>query len=177
MRKLIVLILPVFFCICTECRGKDTSIPEVSPPIWGENSLGLRIAIEIREPRFKFGGPAFVFVTIENVTNKKINYSSIPSFTFNDRQYWCPVDLVKGASSLPANARVNLSMDGNAVLETRLDLSQLNCGQGYSSIWPQDAMYSIVPVGEYAVRLDIEVIDRSENNWIYSNEVNVEIAN
>ncbi len=177
MKKLIVILLPIFLYVGTGCQGKDLSTPNESTEMWGNSSHGMRISIEIREPRFKIGQSAFAIIIIENVTNQKINYSSIPAFTFNNLQYWCPVDIVNEDSSLPVNTHVKLSLDENAFMKTRADLSKLKCEQGSSSMWPENTLYSILPIGKYILRLDIEVVDGGDNNWIRSNEVNVEISN
>jgi hypothetical protein len=175
MNKLMVLILSVFLFTCAGCQVKDMFIPNGSNPIWGKPSHGLRISIDISKTGFNIGKSVFALISIANVTNKKINYSSIPAFTFNNMQYWCPVNIGIQDPRLPANTPVQLTLPGNGLMKTKIDLSKLKCGQGSSSIWPENTPYSILPIGEYVLRLEIEIIDGADNNWIRSNEVKVKI--
>jgi hypothetical protein len=177
MKKMILFMLVVFLYADTGCQVKGISFPNESNQVWGNYSHGLRISMDISEPRFKIGQPAIAIVFIENGTSEKINVVSIPVFTFNNLQYWCPVDIVNEGSSLPANARVILTMDGHSIIKTRLDISKLKCGQGSSSIWPESTFYALLPFGEYSLRLDMEIIGGGDNAWIRSNEVSVEISN
>jgi hypothetical protein len=117
-----------------------------------------------------------VSITVENISEGKVDLKTIPAFTLNEMQYWCPVDIAGDNYSLPANARSTISLEKGSQINSRIDISKLEWDQGISSIWPSKNLYSIVPTGKYKLRLDVEIVDGSESQWIRSNEVNVEIS-
>ena len=89
-------------------------------------------------------------------------------------QYWCPVNVVGDDHSLPANARSEISLEKDAQINLMIDISTLGWDSGFSSVWPSKNLYSIVPSGGYSLRLDVEIVDDSEPQWIRSNEIGVE---
>jgi hypothetical protein len=113
---------------------------------------------------------------VENISEGKIGLETIPAFTLNDMQYWCPVNIAEDDPGLPANARSNISLEKGARIDSSIDISMLGWDQGISSIWPRENLHSIVPTGKYMLRLDIEIVDGSEPSWVRSNEVSVEIS-
>jgi hypothetical protein len=134
------------------------------------------VSMDVPDPRFNVGQSALVNIIVENRTGQKMDFSSIPSFTFNSLDYWCPVDILRQGASLPANTTVRIILEGGESLTQRIDLSAIFCAPGYSSIWPNQALFSVLPAGEYVLRLDLEVLRGSGSDRLYSNEVKVEIV-
>ena len=174
MRILTLLLLSSVFIM--GCQTTDESNDQDSSRVWGKPSNGLRCSIIVKTTHWSNGDPAIVSVTVENISEGKIDLKTIPAFTLNDMQYWCPVNIAGDDHSLPANARSNISLEKGAQIDSRIDISMLGWDRGISSIWPWENLYSIVPTGKYMLRLDIEIVDGSEPSWVRSNEVSVEIS-
>ncbi len=143
---------------------------------WGEPSNGLRCSIDVEKTRWSKGDPALVSVIIENVSGSKVNLKTITIFTLNEMQFVCPVDIEKGEQALPPNARSTISLEKDALMNLRIDISKLKWGMGVSSIWPDHSFYSLVPPGRYKLRMDIEIVDGGLPEWIRSNEFEVAIG-
>ena len=158
------------------CQTTDESDNQDSSRIWGKPSNGLRCSIIAETTHWSDGDPAIVSVAVENISEGKIDLKTIPAFTLNDMQYWCPVNIAGDDHRLSANARSNISLEKGAQIYSRIDISMLGWDQGISSIWPWEDLYSIVPAGEYMLRLDIEIVDGSEPSWVRSNEVSIDIS-
>jgi hypothetical protein len=158
------------------CQAKHESNIQDSGKRWGEPSNGLRCSIIVETTHWYNGDPTIVSVTIENVSEGKVDLKTIPAFTLNEMQYWCPANISGEDHSLPANACSIISLEKGAQTDSRIDISMLGWDQGISSIWPARSLYSIVPAGKYRLRLDIEVVDGNETQWIRSNEISVEIS-
>ena len=71
-----------------------------------------------------------VSIAVENISEGKIDLKTIPAFTLNDMQYWCPVNIAGDDHSLPANARSNISLEKGARIDSRIDMSMLGWDQG-----------------------------------------------
>jgi len=170
---LLVLLSSVFIM---GCQTTDESDNQDSSRTWGKLSNGLRCSIIAETTHWSNGDPAIVSVTVENISEGKIDLKTIPAFTLNDMQYWCPVNIAGDDHSLPANARSNISLEKGTQIYSRIDISMLGWDQGLSSIWPWENLYTIVPAGKYTLGLDIEIVDGSELSWVRSNEVSVEIS-
>ena len=176
MLKTKIGLLGILVYACVGCHPRVAEIPDNAALEWGETADGLRVSMAVADPRLQKGQSAFVNVVVENTTDQKADISSIPSFTFNAMDYWCPVDILKQGASLPANTKVRIILGGGESLTQRIDLSALFCAPGYSSIWPDQAFFSILPAGAYVLRLDLEVIRGSGSERLFSNEVKVEIV-
>jgi hypothetical protein len=174
MRILVFLLL--YSGLIMGCQTEHQSNTQNSGKRWGEPSNGLRCSIIVETAHWYNGDPAIVSVTIENVSEGKVDLKTIPAFTLNEMQYWCPVNIEGEDHSLPANARSTISLEKGAQINSRVDISKLGWDRGISSIWPSQNLYSIVPTGKYKLRLDIEVVDGNETQWIRSNEISVEIS-
>jgi hypothetical protein len=174
IRILVFFLLSSVFIL--GCQTKHESSIQDSSRIWGEQSNGLRCSIATEKTIWSNGEPAMVSITVENISEGKVDLKTIPAFTLNEMQYWCPVDIAGDNYSLPANARSTISLEKGSQINSRIDISKLEWDQGISSIWPSKNLYSIVPTGKYKLRLDVEIVDGSESQWIRSNEVNVEIS-
>ncbi len=176
MRYKLVFLLLLLSCFILGCQTERESITQDSRRSWGEPSNGLRCSIDIAETRWSKGKPVLVSVMVENVSGSKVELRTIPAFTLNESQYWCPVDIGGEEHTLPANARSTISLEKGASTNTRIDISKLGWDRGVSSIWPAQNLYSLVPPGQYSLRLDIEVVNGGEPKWIHSNEVEVAIS-
>ena len=177
IRILALLLLSSVFIM--GCQTTDESDDQDSSRIWGEPANGLRCSIIVETTHWSNGDPAIVSVTVENISEGKIDLRTVPAFTLNDMQYWCPVNIAgddRDDHRLPANSRSNISLEKGAQIYSRIDISMLGWDQGISSIWPWENLYSIVPTGKYMLRLDIEIVDGSEPSWVRSNEVSLEIS-
>jgi hypothetical protein len=172
----ILLLLLLSSELIIGCQTKHESNTQDSSKRWGEPSNGIRCSIIAETTHWSNGEPAIVSIAVENISEGKVDLKTIPAFTLNEMQYWCPVDIAGDDHSLPANARSNISLEKGAQINSKIDISKLKWDQGISSIWPSKNLYSIVPTGKYKLRLDIEVVDGSETQWIRSNEVSVEIS-
>jgi hypothetical protein len=168
---LLLLLLPGFFLGCQTERESITHGRS-----WGEPSNGLRCSVDVEKTRWSKGDPALVSVIIENVSGSKVNLRTIPTFTLNEMQFVCPVDIVRGEYALPPNARSTISLEKDALMNLRIDISKLKWGTGVSSIWPDHSFYSLVPPGRYKLRMDVEVVDGGLPEWIRSNEIEVDIG-
>lgn len=166
------LALPFFL---VGCHMKHTSAAEGAAPAWGKETEGLRCAIRPVSNRWQQGTPAIVSVLLENCSDKKVEFHTIPSFDLSD-SYWCPVDLTTKGRSLDANARSTISLEKGATLELKFDLSQLGWDESVSSAWPEENLYSEVPAGAYKLRLDIQLTAGERPKWLRSNEVPVTIT-
>jgi len=116
-----------------------------------------------------------VSVIIENVSESKVDLKTIPLFALNEMQFLCPVDIVRGEYELPSNARSIISLDEDALIDERIDISKLKWGMGPSATWPDSSFY-LVPPRRYKLRLDIEVVGNGLPEWIRSNEIEVDIS-
>jgi len=172
----ILLLLLLSFELIIGCQTKYESNTQDSSKRWGEPSNGIRCSIIVESKHWSNGGPAIVSVTVENISEGKVDLKTIPAFTLNEMQYWCPVNIAGDDYNLPANARSNISLEKGAQINSMIDISKLGWDLGISSIWPSKNLYSIVPAGKYKLRLDIEIVDGSEPQWIRSNEISVEIS-
>ena len=172
----ILLLLLLFSELILGCQTTDESNDQDSGRKWGEPSNGVRCSITVESKHWSNGGPAIVFVTVENVSEDKVDLKTIPAFTLNEMQYWCPVNIAGDDYSLPANARSNISLEKGAQINSVIDISKLGWDLGNSSIWPSRNLYSIVPAGKYRLCLDVEIVDGSEPQWIRSNETGVELS-
>jgi len=150
----LLLLLPGFLLGCQTERESITQGRS-----WGEPSNGLRCSIDVEKTRWSKGDPALVSVIIENVSGSKVNLKTISTFTLNEMQFVCPVDIERGGQALPPNARSTISLEKDALMNLRIDISKLKWGMGVSSIWPDHSFYSLVPPGRYKLRMDIEVVD------------------
>ena len=157
------------------CQTKHESNTQDSSKRWGEPSNGIRCSITAEETHWSNGEYAIVFITIENISEGKIDLKTIPAFNLNEMQYWCPVNIVGEDHNLPANARSTISLEKGDQINSKIDISKLGWDRGISSIWPSQNLYSLVPTGNYKLRLDIEVVDGNETQWIRSNEISIEI--
>jgi hypothetical protein len=171
---LALLLLSLVFIL--GCQTKHESNTQDSSKRWGEPSNGIRCSIATERTIWSNGEPAMISITVENISESKVDLKTIPAFTLNDMQYWCPVDIAGDDHDLLANARSNISLEKGSQINSMIDISKLKWDLGISSIWPSKDLYSIVPTGKYKLRLDIEVVDGSESQWIRSNEVSVEIS-
>jgi hypothetical protein len=136
----------------------------------------IKCSIAVEETRWSKGDPVLVSVIVENVSGSKVNLKTISSFTLNEMQYVCPVDIERGGQALPPNARSTISLEKDALMNLRIDISKLKWGMSVSSIWPEHSFYSLVPPGQYKLRMDIEVVDSGVPKWIRSNEIAVDIS-
>jgi hypothetical protein len=166
----LVLLLLVFILGCQTERESSTQ-----NRTWGEPSNGLRCSIAVEETRWSKEGPALVSVIIENVSEGKVDLETIPSFTLNEMQFLCPVDIVRGEYELPPNARSIINLDSNALIDARIDVSNLKWGVGFSATWPDNSFYIVTP-GRYKLRMDIEVVSSGLPEWIRSNEIEIDIS-
>lgn len=171
-----ILLLPL---ICSGlifgCQTRNGTTTQDSDKRWGEPSNGIRCSISIEKTTWSSSGPAIVSAVIENVTESKVELKTIPAFTLNEMQYWCPVNIAGDDYDLSANERSIISLEKGNQINTSIDISKLGWDQGISSIWPSKDFYSIVPNGRYRLRLDIEIVDNNKQQWVRSNEVSVEI--
>jgi len=156
------------------CQTEREPTAQISNRSWGEPSNGLRCSIALEETHWSRGDPVLVSVVIENISGSRVNLKTIPAFTLDETQYWCPVDIVGEDHTLPANARSTISLERGASINSRIDISRLGWDRGISSIWPARNLYSLVPLGRYRLCLDIEVVDGHESERIRSNKVEVE---
>lgn len=171
MKYKIVILFLLLSLFILGCETERESIIS-----WGEPSNGLRCSIGIEETRWSKGNPVLVSVIVENVSGSKVNLKMIPTFTLNETQYWCPVDIVGEEHTLPANARSTISLERGALINSKIDISKLGWDLCISSMWPAQNLFSLVPPGLYILRLDIEVVNGGEPKWIHSNEVKVYIS-
>jgi len=176
MRYEIVFLLSSLSCFILGCQAERESITQGSTSSWGEPSNGLRCSIDTTETRWSKGNPVLVSVTVENASGSKVDLRTIPAFTLNESQYWCPVDIRGEEHTLPANARSIISLEKGASMNTRIDISKLGWDRGISSIWPAQNLFSLVPPGRYSLRLDIEVVNGGGSKWIHSNQVELTIS-
>ncbi len=158
------------------CQSKHESDNQEPSINWGEPANGLRCSISVDKTIWANGEPVIVSVIVENISESKVGLKTIPAFTLNDMDYWCPVDIVSEDHNLPANARSIISLEKGAQINSKIDISKLGWDRGISSIWPAHNLYSLVPVGKYKLRLNIEVVDGSEPQWIHSKEFAIEIV-
>ena len=172
----ISLLLLLFFELIPGCQTKDESNTQDSSKRWGEPSNGIRCSITVESKHWSNGGPAIVSVTVENISEGKVELETIPAFTLNEMQYWCPVNIAGDDYSLPANACSNISLEKGAQINSVIDISKFGWDLGISSIWPSKNLYSIVQAGKYKLRLDVEIVYGSEPQWIRSNEISIEIS-
>jgi len=172
----ILVLLLLFSGLIMGCQNKHESNTQDLNKRWGEPSNGLRCSITTKTTHWHNGEPVIVSVKVENVSEGKVDLKTIPAFTLNEMQYWCPVNIVNEDHGLSANARSTISLEKGTQINSNIDISKLGWDRGISSIWPSQNLYSIVPIGKYKLRLDIEVVDGSESQWIRSNEVSVEIS-
>jgi hypothetical protein len=135
----------------------------------------IKCSIALEEKCWSKGNPALVSVIIENVSEGKVNLKTIPLFTLNEMQFYCPTDIVRGEYALPPDAHSIISLERGALINSRIDISKLKWGMGPAATWPNNSFYNIVSPGQYKLRLDIEVVDRGMPKWIHSNEVEVTI--
>jgi hypothetical protein len=166
----LVLLLLVSILGCQTERESSTQ-----SRTWGEPSNGLRCSIAVEETRWSQGGPALVSVIIENVSDSKVDLKTIPSFTLNEMQFLCPVDIARGEYELPPNARSIINLDRDALIDARIDVSKLKWGMGLSATWPDNSFYLVTP-GRYKLRMDIEVVGSGLPKWIHSNEIEIDIS-
>ncbi|MBN1440511.1 MAG: hypothetical protein JW929_13965 [Anaerolineales bacterium] len=176
MKKATALPAVMLIFSCTACRGKAEYAPDVSALEWGEVSHGLRVSLDVPDPRFEKGESAFVYVILEKTFPGEMDLSAIPAFVLGDMRYWCPVDLAGDGLPLPANAEVRILLRDGEPWVRRMDLSKLSCEEAYSSRWPAAGFYSILPAGKNNLRLDFEVVGGMGGDRIRSNEVTVEIS-
>ena len=172
----ILALLLLFSVFIMGCQTTHESSSQDSSRSWGEPSNGIRCSIIVETTQWLNDDPAIVSVTIENISKGSVDMKTIPAFTLNEMQYWCPVNIAVDDYSLPANARSIISLEKGAQINSRIDISKLEWDQGISSIWPSKNLYSIVPIGRYKLRLDIEIVEGNEPQWVHSNEVSVEIS-
>jgi hypothetical protein len=158
------------------CQSKHEPDNQESSINWGEPSNGLKCSIIAEKTFWANSEPVMVSVIVENISEGKVSLRTIPAFTLNEMQYWCPVDIVGEDHNLPANARSIISLEKGAQINSRIDISKLGWDRGISSIWPSQNLYSLVPTGKYKLRLNIEVVENVETQWIRSKEVAVEIG-
>jgi len=174
MKGKISFLLLLLLAFILGCQTERESITQGRS--WGEPSNGLRCSIDVEKTRWSKGDPALVSVIIENVSGGKVNLKTIPTFTLDEMEFICPVDIVRGERALPPNVRSIISLDRDALINSRIDVSKLGWGMGVSSIWPDHNLYSIIPSGRYKLRMDIEVVDSGLPKWIRSNEIEVDIS-
>ena len=172
----ILLLLLLFSGLIPGCQTTDESNDQDSGKIWGEPSNGIRCSIAVESKDWSSGDTVIVSVTVENMSEDKVDLNTIPAFTLNEMQYWCPVNIEGDDYNLPANARSNISLEKGAQISSVIDISMLGWDLGTSSIWPSKNLYSVVPAGKYRLRLGVEIVDGSEPQWIRSNEISVEIS-
>jgi len=173
IRILAILLLSSVFIL--GCQTRHESNTQDSSINWGEPSNGLRCSIASERTIWSAEEPAMVSIAVENISNSKVDLKTIPAFTFNEMQYWCPVNITGDDHSLPANARSIISLEKGDQINLSIDISKLGWDHGFSSIWPSKNLYSIVPSGIYNLRLDIEIVNGNEPQWVRSNEVSLEI--
>jgi hypothetical protein len=176
MKIFIKLIIVLFFFHLAGCRGGNNTITKTTTPVSNLPSNELSVFINIQTSIFRKGQPVYVSTTVQNGTQSLLHLKTIPAFTFNNLEYWCPVSITHNGSLLQSNTFDFLLLDINSSISSAIDISKLYCDRGISSIWPDEALFSIIPEGKYILRLDIEVVDPKNNHWIYSNEIPVEIS-
>ena len=180
----ILLMLLLASAFISGCQTKDESNTQDSSERWGETSNGIRCSIATEKTIWANGDPAIVSVILENVSDGKVDLETIPAFNLSNMQYWCPVNITGDDHSLPANARSTIFLEKGDQTNSKIDISKLGWDQGISSIWPSKDLYSVVPIGKYTLRLDIEILvptsngsaDGSKSQWVRSNELILEIS-
>jgi hypothetical protein len=163
------------FYFSAGCQVQSTIFSKETTPKWGEPSNGLMLSVSFQNRRLKIGDPALALVIIKNVSGNALSIQTIPAFTV-EYQYWCPVDILNGGSNLPANTQVIISMEKDSSIKERIDISTLHCDEATSSRWPEHPFFEAIPKGRYVLRLEMETMGMYENNWIYSNGVEIEIT-
>jgi hypothetical protein len=114
-----------------------------------------------------------VSIVVENVADTAIDMKKIsmfklaPSFDVPDYSYlgfWCPVEFEyqKPAQdkALITGVRSRLVLAKGASIRVTLDLSRYGWATNLSSTWPDRRFETVIPKGQYQLRLDIELLDK-----------------
>lgn len=174
MKKYFFL-LPLSLLLSTiTCETNKILNPE---RMWGNTSNGLRCSINIEKDTFSSSAktPLFVSIVVENVSTNKIELKAIPAFTLNDKEYWCPVDILN-KRHLPANSPSMISLNIGASINSTIKISDLGWDLCLSSMWPQKNFYALIEPGKYKLRLDVEILEGSDPGRIFSNGVEFTIT-
>ena len=166
---LLVIILPFTGCY------REIDHPTY-PDIWGKPSKGIRSAITVEQLSWKYGDHAWVTVVLDNVSGGDIGYRTIPSFTLDNQKYNCPVNITGDNFTLSVNERAVISLEQGSTVFTKIDVASLKWGMSFAAVWPDKAFYTLVPPGKHTLRLEIEILDESLHEWVYSNEIDIEIS-
>jgi hypothetical protein len=160
--------------------------------VWGRPVQGIRSSIRAEKPSVSSQGPFMVSIIVENVSGTAINMEKIslfklgPSFDVPDYTFlgfWCPVDFEyeKPAQdkALIGGGRSRLVLAKGASIRVTLDLSRHGWAATSSSTWPDRRFETVVPKGQYQLRLDMELLDKpvdlSGHEWVRSNIVEINI--
>jgi hypothetical protein len=176
MKDNALILFLIWLCFIMGCQNERESITQSSSRTWSQPSNGLRCSINVEKTRWSKGDSVLVSFIVENVSRSKVDLKTIPAFTLDETRYWCPIDIVGKDHTLPANARSTICLEKGTSINSTINISRLGWDRCISSVWPAQHLYSLVPPGQYKLRLDIEVIDVDEPKWIRSNEVEVFIT-
>lgn len=137
----------------------------------------FQCSIEAETQSWSQGRPIFVVVQLKNVSGEDANLLGIYSFELRGvppAPYWSPVNilsgtpleletesegLTKGGGRAPKGA---IHLEAGETKAMRFDLSKLLWNKSFSSIWPYQKLFEVVPKGNYDLIFDVET-DRRKN--------------
>jgi hypothetical protein len=135
-----------------------------------ESESKVRCSIAIEEGRWSKGKPAFVSFVIENVSDAIVDMRIIPSFRLVEysekadsvgpsgegNQYWSPFDVTKN-TMLSSPGALDVKLEKDQPLRSRLDLAALRWARSISAEWPSHDLFKTVSPGRYGLYLTIEL--------------------
>jgi len=181
-----------FFSFASGSPGSAEAGQE-SARSWGKPACGLKVSIAVDKTHRSQGSSFVVSVVIANISGAGIDLGVIPAFklgiaskasprstqAFGD--YWCPVNFNErkpGPKTGPIIASPSrLIMEKGASIRTTMDLTRHGWDKIISSWWPARDFDSVVGLGKYILRLDIQVNGSAEPKWVRSNEIGITIGN
>ena len=147
----------------------------------------IQSSIETETGTWSRQSPLSVAVKIKNISDGPVDLVGIYSFqlTSADAQpmaYWGPVNILDGSPLKLDDGKVpkgTIHLEPHEIKAINFDVSKLLWNRNISSVWPNQSLFEVMPVGTYDLIFEVETDRRtnSDNNpivtHIASNKVRI----
>lgn len=172
MVKRVVSLLGVFIILLTFGCNKVNNAFDADISKKDQIKSNIKCSIAIAKTRIVKGEAVPVNIKVKNISGKKVNLRLIPTFQLGN--LWAPVDF-KAGKRLLADTKMNLDLENDEEINSRIDIVKLGWDQTGSSIWPAKNLYSMVSSGKFKLFLDVYV--DNGNFSLRSNQIEVVLLN
>jgi hypothetical protein len=149
-------------------------------------SQEIRCVLSIDKPAWERTGPALVRIRLENLTNRDLELTTIPTFYLSNQQvtYWSPTDIArnkelstqrqtlgKGKVTSIRPVPLKVSVRKYSTAEFVVDAARTKWQQDILSVWPSLSLGTLL-AGSYSLRLELS---DTAGKLVRSNQVGISL--